>query len=143
MKSIKFLTLVFGLLYLFYGLIELLAFFGIEIKTLIYPQRDIYVSFVLLVISSIYLAGLKNSILGKERKAISYLYVASLLSIAAGVLGLMVIGANALETYILKNEDFANWTLYQGLSSYFILGLISVIAFWKAKKIAASKKAYS
>ncbi len=134
-KTVKYLTLIFGFLYLIYGIIESLSYFGRETTVIVSPTGDLFVGFVLLTISVIYLTGFKKA-LENDFKATSYLYAGSILSIGLAILSLLVIGADAIEAYLLKSEDFIGWSPLDDVTSYLVLGLLSIFAYLSVKDVS-------
>ena len=135
LEQVKLLTALFGFLYFIYGTTEALSFFGREITLVVPPTGDLFVGFVLLTISAVYFTGLKKSLEGSIRGT-SYLYVGALLGMGFAVLALLVMGADAIEACLLHSEDFIGWSPLDDITSYLILGLLSIIAYLPVKDVS-------
>ncbi|KUH34770.1 hypothetical protein APY94_00930 [Thermococcus celericrescens] len=132
--TMKVISAIFGLLYLIYGVIESLSWLGREISLGVPPTGDIFVGLALLTISAVYLTGLKR-ITENDGRAVAYVYVGALLGMALGVLALFVMGADAIEAYLLHSEDFAGWRPINDVTSYLILGALSVGAYFTVRDV--------
>jgi hypothetical protein len=135
LEQVKWLTGTFGLLYLIGGTIEVLAYFGKEVNVLGVPTGDLFAAFALFTIGAVYLTGLKRAAEG-DLRSVSYLYVGALLSIGLGALAVLVMGADAIEAYLLHNEDFAKWTPLDDVTTYLVLGVLSIIAYLPVKDVS-------
>ncbi|BAD84902.1 hypothetical membrane protein, conserved [Thermococcus kodakarensis KOD1] len=133
--QVKWLTGIFGLLYLIGGIIEVLAYFGKEIKVIGVPTGDLFAAFALFTISAVYLTGLKRAVEG-DLRSVSYLYVGALLSIGLALIAVLVMGSDAIEAYLLHNEDFAGWSPLDDVTTYLVLGVLSVIAYLPVKDVS-------
>ncbi|NJE00263.1 hypothetical protein E3E26_10830 [Thermococcus sp. LS1] len=135
LEQVKWLTGIFGVLYLIGGVIEALAYFGKEIKAIGVPTGDLFVAFALFTISAVYLTGLKRAI-ENDPRSVSYLYVGALLGIGFAVLAVLVMGADAIEAYLLHSEDFVGWSPMDDVTTYFVLGLLSLVAYSPVKDVS-------
>lgn len=134
LRKIKWLTGLFGFLYLIYGSIEVLSYFGRGTTLGVPPTGDPFAGFVLLTISAVYFTGLKRAIEGDIR-GVSYLYVGALLGMALGGLALLIMGADAIEAYLLHSEDFAGWSPLDDVTSYLLLGVLSIVPYLQVKDV--------
>jgi len=132
LKTIKVTSAIFGILYFLYGVIESASWFGREITLGVSPTGDIFVGFVLLTVSAVYLTGLKRAV-ENDGRAVAYVYVGALLGMGLAVLALLVMGADAIEAYLLHSEDFAGWSPLDDMTSYLVLGILSVGAYFTVK----------
>jgi len=49
---------------------------------------------------------------------------------------LLVIGADAIEAYLLKSEDFIGWTPLDDVTSYLVLGLLSIFVYLSVRDVS-------
>ena len=122
------LGLVFGVLYIISGIIELISFAGVNLIGDNLITGDLFGSFALLTIGAIYMIGFKKS-LNKELGAVSYLYTASLLALGIGVVCIMTICSHAVGLYA-GVEDYIEWSILEDISIYLILGTLSIMAYY-------------
>ena len=123
-------TFVAGTLYILFGILQAIAATGLAEIPLV-PGNAIGV-FVLFVIGIVFLFGYKELKEGIP-DGIAYLFVGILLSLIFGILYLLVMGADVLSAYILKSEDFENWTLLDDVRPELYLAFLSLISYlrWK------------
>ncbi|NJE10573.1 hypothetical protein [Thermococcus sp. MAR1] len=134
LKTIEIIGAIFGLLYLIYGVIESLSWLGWKIKLGVSPTGDLFAGLALITISAVYLVGLKRA-LENDGRAVAYIYVGALLGMALGGLALLTMGADAIETYIIHSEDFAGWDPLDDVTSYLILGVLSIFSYLPVKDV--------
>lgn len=134
-------SLVSGSLYIFLGLLQLLAginriFIGpdilIPLADMLFVPADIIGSFVLILIGTVFIYGVIEMRSGIY-EGVSYAYVGILLSLIFAIIYLFVSTGNMLEAYLLRNEDFADWTPLSDLKPGIYLALLSLFAFIKWK----------
>ncbi|WP_461862792.1 hypothetical protein [Thermococcus sp.] len=134
-KTLKITGAVLGFLYLIYGIVETLSWFGRDVSLGVSPTGDIFVGFALLTISAVYLTGLKRAA-EKDGRAVAYIYTGAILGMALGALALLVMGADAIEAYLLHSEDFIGWSPLDDVTSYLVLGVLSLAAYLPVKDVS-------
>jgi len=124
-------SIIVGLLYLLFGILQLIASVGLADIPLV-PGNAIGV-LVLIVIGAVFLEGYRELTEGTI-EGISYVYVGILLSMAFGILYLLVLGADALSAYVLELDDFEDWTLVDGMRPELYLSVLPLIGYLKWRK---------
>lgn len=129
---LSWLSLIVGIVYVIFGLVEILSIFGfIPVVEFIAP--DPLAGFVLIVIGGIYVNGFHSLRVG-DKRALGFPLVASILSGAFAALFLLVLIADAIEAYIICNEEFVGWVWYHDLRPeiyLFLLTLPIILILWK------------
>jgi len=133
--KIRLITAIMGIIYLIYGLNEVMSYFGYGRVIIVHPTGNLFVGFALLLISTIYFTGLKKA-QEEDFKAVAHLYTGAILGIGFGVLALLVMGANAIEAYVLHSEEFACWSPLDDVTSYLLLGVISIVAYLPVRGVS-------
>ncbi|MDY0387333.1 MAG: hypothetical protein RBT65_09455 [Methanolobus sp.] len=140
-RFIMVFSIICGSLYIILGLLQLLS--GAS-KILIGPDAsvpltgplfvpaDIIGSFVLLLIGTVFIYGVME-MRGGISEGISYAYVGILLSFIFAAIYILVSTGNMLEAYLLKNEDFADWTPLSDLRPAIYLAILPLLALSKWK----------
>ncbi|WP_407355828.1 hypothetical protein [Methanolobus sp. WCC5] len=132
---------VTGSLYIVLGLLQLAAglkrlFTGPDIRVpladSLFVPADIIGSFALLLIGTVFIYGVFEMRSGIY-EGVSYAYVGILLSLIFAIIYLLVSTGNMLEAYLLRNEDFVDWTPLSDLKPGIYLAILSLFAFirWK------------
>lgn len=132
--EIKAIGIIFGLLYLIYGILEIISWLGKDIILLVPPTGNLFAGFALLTISAVYFTGLKR-VLENDSRSAAYIYVGALLGMALGGLALLIMGADATEAYLLHSEDFAGWSPLDDVTSYLLLGVLSIVPYLQVKDV--------
>ncbi|MDG6243533.1 MAG: hypothetical protein QCH31_03960 [Methanolobus sp.] len=142
-------SVVSGSLYVLLGLLQLLAgmnriFIGpdilVPLADLLLVPADIIGSFVLILIGTVFIYGVIEMRSGIY-EGVSYAYVGILLSLIFAIIYLFVSTGNMLEAYILRNEDFAEWTPLSDLKPGIYLAIFSLFAFIRWKDMFEPAKA--
>lgn len=123
-------TLIAGLLYVIFGILQFIAITGV-VEIPLVPPNTIGVM-VLLVIGAVFLEGYRELSEGNS-EGVAYVHVGIMLSIAFGILYLLVLGADTFSAYILELEDFEEWTIMDDMRPEFYLGFLSLAGYfmWK------------
>ena len=129
-------ALLAGILYAITGLIQIVAGFGLEIglTDALFIPADIFGGFILLVIGSVFLFGVKELNEGLN-EGVAYVYVGIILALVFAGIYVLVIGANALEAYVILSDDFEGWTPLDDMKPGIYIAIIPLIAYfsWKSK----------
>ncbi|ACV24584.1 hypothetical protein [Methanocaldococcus fervens] len=138
-KDITLLSLVFGLLFLFSGGIEVVVWIcsvvGVESELPLFVG-DVFGGLALLAVGITYLLGVKKAV-NEDIRAISYLFTASIVGLGIGIIALLLLIANAIG-FLLGFDDWADWSIFNDLNIYLICGLLAVIPY-KIARIISSK----
>jgi len=130
--TLSWLSLIAGVVYVIFGLVEILSSLGfIPIVEFIAP--DPLAGFVLIVIGGIYVNGF-HPLRAGDKRALGFPLVASILSGAFAALFLLVLIADAIEAYIICNEEFTGWVWYHDLRPgvyLFPITLPIILILWK------------
>jgi len=112
-KAVAVYSALIGLLYVSFGLMEVLDGFGIAwgapsgIGEIAFIRGDVFAGVMLMITGSVYLAGIRLQSRG-AREGISFLTVGVLLSTVLFGLYLAIMASNSLG-YILGFEDWGEW----------------------------------
>jgi hypothetical protein len=132
----KVFGMLIGTLYVLFGLLQILAGLGLATETFesLYIPGELFSGFVLLVIGAVFLYGFKELSAGVN-EGVAYIYVGILLALIFVLIYLFVMGANALETYVVESEDFEGWTPLDDMRPGLFLGIFPLFGFlkWKSK----------
>lgn len=88
--------------------------------------------FVLTVLGLVFIFGYRELEQGIP-EGVSFIVVGIMLSLIFGVLYLLVLGADAVSAYVVKAENFEDWTVMDGIRPEIYLSLISLYGYlrWK------------
>ena len=119
--------IIVGVLYLAFGFIQLIVGLGIRSKLTesLFIPNDIIGGFVLVLIGIIFLFGVKELYEGLN-EGVAYIYVGILIALVFMIIYSLIIVANAINTYVLINEDFSNWTPSEDMRPGIYLGVIPI-----------------
>jgi len=112
-KAVAVYSGLVGLLYVFFGFIELLDGFGLAMGSLlniseaVFIPGDPFAGVMLIITGAVYLAGVDSLSVG-NREGLSFLAVGVLLSTVLFGLYLAIMGSNFLG-YVLGFEDWVGW----------------------------------
>ena len=123
-------TLVTGGLYIFTGILQALTGSGL-VSLPLFPGSFMG-AFVLIVIGSVFIFG-HRELSESNPEGQAFIVVGILLSILFGILYLLVIGADSISAYILKSDDFDDWTLLDDIRPELYLSLLSIWGYLKWK----------
>jgi len=123
--------LVLGSLYLLAAILQALVLVGVLELSLVPPE--ILGVCVLGVLGAVCLSGYHELREGVD-EGVAHIYVGILLSLVFAVLYLLIMGADALEAYVLKNEDFADWTPLDDMRPEIYLALISLAGAYRWRR---------
>ncbi|WP_321430735.1 hypothetical protein [uncultured Methanolobus sp.] len=136
-------SLVCGSIYIILGLLQLAAGtgrvligsdFSIPLANVLFVPADLIGSFVLLLIGTVFIYGVLEMRSGMY-EGISYAYVGILLALIFALIYLLVCTGNLLETYLLRNEEFAGWTPLSDMRPGIYLAILPLFAYVKWKDI--------
>jgi len=123
--------LIFGLVagsaYVLFGVLQALVCIGVVALPFV-PGEPVGV-LVLLVLGAVFLSGYRELREGTD-EGVAHIHVGLLLSLLFGVLYLLILGADALEAYLLGSEDFEGWTPLDGMRAELYLALLSLIGIY-------------
>ena len=119
--------LVAGLAYTLFGILQALVCVGV-VEFPFVPGEPVGV-LVLMILGAVFLSGYRELREGTD-EGVAHIHVGLLLSLLFGVLYLLILGADALETYLLKSEDFAGWTPRDGMRPELYLALLSLMGIY-------------
>jgi hypothetical protein len=126
-------SVVVGIAYLFFGLMQVLSSIGVMPEISIFPA-DLMGGLLLIVISFVFLFGARELSFG-EQEGVSYVYVGIVLSlIMMGIYVFIVLGnlLSAALVPILEDGPF-EWDLISELRPVIFLGVLSLIGFYSWK----------
>jgi len=126
----KTFALTVGGIYIFMGILQAIASTGV-VDIFLVPGNVIGVM-VLFVIGGIFLSGYKELDEGIA-EGISFIYVGILISILFGIIYLLVMGADALEAYLIRSEDFEGWTPLDDMRPELYLAVLSLFGLFRWK----------
>lgn len=106
-KKVAAYSALLGIMYATFGLLEIIIWAGVT--TIAYVPADIFGGIMLLIIASVYLAGVSQQLRG-NREGLSFLAVGSLLSAVFFGVYVTIVAANGLG-YVLQplGEAFGDW----------------------------------
>ena len=121
---------IVGLLYLIFGAIQIIVGFGFdsELSEAIYIPKDIIGGFILMLIGIIFFFGVKELRAGIG-EGVAYIYIGIFLALIFVVIYLLIIAANAIEAFVLVNEDYIGWSPVDDLKPGIYLGLLPFIGY--------------
>ncbi|WMW25585.1 hypothetical protein RE474_02355 [Methanolobus sediminis] len=134
-------SVICGSLYIILGLLQMAAGtgkmvmgngFSMPLADILFVPADIIGSFVLLLIGTVFIYGVMEMRSGTY-EGISYAYVGILLALIFALIYLLVCTGNLLETYLLKNEEFAGWTPLSDMRPGIYLAILPLVAYIKWK----------
>jgi len=121
---------IVGLLYCLFGILQILSVIVPGLAGVLAPfliPSDIASGFVLCVIGAVFIVGAQEihaRIAGGE----AFLYVGMLLSVAFGLIMLLDLGAQGVDTILFGGEG-ASWSLTQMVVPLLYLALLSLAGF--------------
>ena len=134
--------LIVGILYFIFGALQIIVGLGFDsqLSDALFIPKDIIGGFILVLIGVIFFFGFKELRAGISEGA-AYIYIAIFLALIFVVIYLLIIAANAIEAYVLINEDFTDWSPTDDLKPGIYLGLLPFIGFiiWRSKFSLASR----
>lgn len=134
-------SIITGTLYIFLGLLQLSSGIGrillgpdvqIPLTNILFIPADIIGAFVLLLIGTVFIYGVMEMHNGIY-EGVSYAYVGILIALIFASIYILVSTGNMLEAYLLKNEDFIDWTLLSDMRPGIYLAALPLVAFIKWK----------
>ncbi len=134
--------LIVGTIYILFGVIQIIVSlgFGFGFTDAIYIPHDIIGGFILILIGTVFLFGVHELRAGTN-EGVAYVYVGILLALIFMIIYILIMISNALEAYVLLNEDFEHWMPSDDLKPGIYLGLFSLIGLilWRNKFLIGSK----
>ncbi len=121
---------IVGLLYCLFGVLQILSVIVPGLARILAPlmiPSDIASGFVLCVIGAVFIVGAQEMharIAGGE----AFLYVGMLLSVAFGLIMLLDLGAQGIDTILFGNEG-NSWSVTQMIVPMLYLAMFSLIGF--------------
>ena len=135
---------IIGILYLIYGVAEILYSAGIDFNTyFVFPfWSDPFAGFSLIVVGLIFLTPLISKNKGYNEK-LAYVYVGGLIASLLLVIHVLVLLSDFIEWYILLNEEFVGWTMWSDINPAIPLGIVALPAvylLYKSKLLSTHKE---
>ncbi|ADE37318.1 hypothetical protein [Methanohalophilus mahii] len=136
-SGLKFFSLLWGILYMVTGLVQVFKGVGILPSSFLSSSMlpaELAGGLVLVVIGAVFLVATfefsNNSFEGS-----AYTYVGILLCLVFGALYLLSMVADLINAYILGMEGYEKWTFIDSFKPALYLGILSgfVYAFWKKR----------
>jgi len=131
LKLMRIFSLIGGIGYLSGGVLEILA--GLDMVNLPLIAPDFMGGFTMIIIGGIYLHGVA-AMSKKEIRSLGFPLVASILAAAFALLFTLILIANAVEAYVLLNEDYIGWVIWDDIRPeiyLFPLTLPIITILWK------------
>ena len=122
LRYLGFISAILSITYILIGVIEIANTFVSFIPLLILPG-DLMGGFVSITIGLIFAYGIKELYRG-DYMGLSFILVGLIMAIMFAGLYTLILIADAVECYILGNEDFAGWTILDDLRIELVLGWI-------------------
>ena len=125
---------IVGVVYLTFGLIQLMVSFGIifghELSGLLskrlYIPNDLLGSLILILIGCIFLFG-TSKLNHWNPDGTAFIFVGIFLALVFMTIYLIMILANAIEAYLITSAEFVDWTPLNDLKPGIYLGLLPLI----------------
>jgi hypothetical protein len=119
-----------------FGVIQLIVSLGIIpfLAEIIFFPRDIIGGVILILLGAIFLVGVKELRIGLS-EGVAYVFVGIFLALLFCVIYSFVLAANAVEAYLILNEDFSAWTPYDDLRPglYLVVLPLTGYIYWREK----------
>ncbi|AIJ05627.1 hypothetical protein JH146_0781 [Methanocaldococcus bathoardescens] len=135
-STIVSLSLVFGFLFAVSGIIEIIigiySILGVKITIPLFVG-DVFGGLALLAVGITYFLGVKKAV-DEDIKAVSYLFTASIIGLGIGIIAFLLLISNAIG-FLLGFEDWADWSIFNDLTIYLILGMLAVVPYKIAKTL--------
>ena len=133
------LSLIFGLLFAVSGIVEIIlglySILGVKIKLPLF-LGDAFGGLALLAVGVAYFLGVKKAV-DKDIKAISYLFTASIIGLGIGIIAFLILMSDAIG-FLLGFEDWADWSVFNDITIYLLLGILAIIPYKIAKVISST-----
>jgi len=127
---------IVGSLYVLFGLIQLLVGlgYGSGWTDAMFIPADLVGGLILILIGTVFLYGFRELNAGLDG-GVAYIYVGLMLALVFTTLYLLMMGADALEAYVIQSEDFLGWTPLDDMNPIIYLGVLPLIGgvAWKSK----------
>ncbi|MCD6383912.1 MAG: hypothetical protein J7L88_05570 [Thermoplasmata archaeon] len=124
-----------GVLYGLYGVGEAMTSLGYRVPLPLLRQGEIVISFLMLLISSLYLYRIPHLYRG-EVEGVSFLLMALILSTIAGTMYFLIIGASYLDSIIVGEEfSLSSTEINLPLVALFVLSLPLWLTFRYRKEV--------
>ncbi len=138
--SLKYISLVWGILYLAAGSIQLLKGLGLLpepfISSSLMPPA-IAGGLVMMVVAAVFCFGFLN--ISKDHvEGKAFVYVGILLGLVFGAVYFLDLLADMFNFYFLAREDYSNWTLMDSFKPALYLGILSLVIYAGFKNSFAS-----
>ncbi len=128
--------LIAGTIYVVFGLIQVVVGlgYGSGWTKAIFVPSDIAGGLILVLIGMVFLYGVKELNAGIN-EGVAYIYVGILLALGFTAIYLLIMGADALEAYAIRSEDFEDWAPLDDMKPGIYLGLLPFAALlaWRHK----------
>jgi len=125
-----------GALYSIFGFIQIIVGFGLSsrITEIFYIPNDIIGGAILILIGVLFFLGVKELREGIN-EGVAFIYMGIFLALVFTVIYLLIMAADAIETYVLISEDFTGWRPLYDLRPGIYIGVLPFIGFmiWRNK----------
>lgn len=122
-SDLKFMSLIIGAIYILFGAIEIIAFLlGTD---LLFINKDIMSGFTLITIGLIFFEGFRK-LDENDPKTLGFPLVGSILALSFAGLFFLILIADAIEAYIIMNEDYAGWTVISAITPEIYLAILTI-----------------
>jgi len=123
LRCLGYISAVLGMIYALIGIIEIINFLVLLVPLSIILPGDFIGGFVSITIGIVFIWGM-DELLKKDYKGLSFILVGLIMAVMFAGLYTLILIADAVECYILGNEDFAGWTILDDLRIELVLGWI-------------------
>ncbi|XRO77496.1 hypothetical protein ACO3VM_02915 [Methanocaldococcus sp. 10A] len=129
-NTIVSISLIYGILFSVSGIIEIIigtySILGVKINLPLFVG-DVFGGLALLAVGITYFLGVKKAI-DEDIKAVSYVFTASIIGLGIGIIAFLLLVSNAIG-FLLGFEDWADWSVFNDLTIYLILGALAIIPY--------------
>jgi hypothetical protein len=139
--GIKIYSLLTGILYIVFGVLQTLHGFGLDIgigDALLLAEDGIG-GLVLIVIGLVFLFGFGRSS-KNPAEGISFTFVGTVLGLFFGVIYILILLADLFEAKVLVSEDWEEWVLLDSIRPGLYLGIITLLGYLVFRSDLSMKK---
>ena len=125
-----------GIVYIIFGFTQFIISLGVIpfVTNIIFFPRDIIGGVILVLLGAVFWVGVKELKNGFS-EGVAYVYVGIFLALLFCVIYIFVFAANAVEVYLIMNEDFSSWTPWDDLRPGLYLVILPLVGYlyWQEK----------
>ncbi|RLE50120.1 MAG: hypothetical protein DRJ21_01945 [Candidatus Methanomethylicota archaeon] len=134
LRYLGYISVVLGIIYTLTGIIEMINSLVLLVPLFIF-SRDFMGGFVSITIGLVFIYGIRE-LLKEDYRGLSFVLVGLIMAVMFAGLYTLILIANAVECYILGNEEFAGWTILNDLRMELMLGWLLVpVLIWLVNTI--------